>query len=399
MNYEMRLTRNFKKIADNPHKFLVLRGGMRSGKTFAVMQHIFIWLISGKFRGQSIKEGYVSVVRKTFPALQSTAMRQFEKIISDNGMIRLIKTNKTYHIYEYEGRFVEFFSLDNNLKVHGKEREILFINECNEISFADFMQLAPRTTTGNIIIDLNPSNPYTWAKEEIEDKRAVMVGDVGIIVSTYKDNPELPKAQVHEIEMMREMSDSLWNVYGLGQWGEIKGAIFAHAKICDALPAYYKKRWYGMDFGFTNDPTVIVEVREGFDGSWYLEELAYEPTPDTRTLLGLVAACIPTKQVPIYSDTLPTVVKDLQQAGWPMYPCSKGANSVIDGITILQGKKLFITARSTNAIKEKNSYIWREVAGQVSNIPIDKFNHFWDAVRYVALETSHKVEKRRLFYS
>lgn len=174
----------FEKLMDTTKKIIVARGGTRAGKTYAIMQMLALWLIKGTFRGQKTNAKTASVVRKTLPSLKATAMRDFEEILTNWGVFHLIGQNKTDKLYFFEDRTLEFFSVDDQQKVRGRKRDILYCNEANELNYeTDFFQLNIRTTE-NIILDLNPSDPYVWVKTEIEDKRAHELGDVDVVVVT-----------------------------------------------------------------------------------------------------------------------------------------------------------------------------------------------------------------------
>lgn len=185
-------------------KIVINRGGTRAGKTYALMQLFVNWLVTGYIReGQEIKTGTASIVRKTLPALKATAQKDFEEILQTVGYFGKVKQNKTDRTYSYNGRTVEFFSVDDQQKVRGRKRQILFCNEANELHYnTDFFQLLIRTTD-LIFLDLNPSDPYTWVNVELEQKRQHEQKDVDVIVSTYRDNPFLSKELCREIENER----------------------------------------------------------------------------------------------------------------------------------------------------------------------------------------------------
>src|SRR5210317_1270110 len=175
-------------------RIVINRGGTRAGKTYALMQIFAVWLLTGYIReDQFIGSGIASVVRKTLPALKATAQKDFEEIIDGLGVRHLIKENKTDRYYQFTDkhgtRTLEFFSVDDQQKVRGRKRQILFCNEANELNYdTDFFKLNIRTTD-LIFIDFNPSELYIWIKERLEDERALELGDVETIITTYKDNP------------------------------------------------------------------------------------------------------------------------------------------------------------------------------------------------------------------
>jgi phage terminase large subunit len=344
------------------------------------MQIFARWLLSGNIRkGQRIGKGVASVVRKTLPALKATAQKDFEEILNDWGFYNKVVYRAVERTYSYNGRTVEFFSVDDQQKVRGRKRNILFCNEANELHYnTDFFQLLIRTTD-LIFLDLNPSDPYTWVNTELEQKRQHERGDVDVIVSTYKDNPFLSQELQQEIEGIKD--PQLRKVYVLGQYGTIKGLVFPHIEIVNEMPTGLKKRAIGLDFGYTNDPTAAVMC--GILGEkLYIDEILY--------LRGLqnhqIAKRLP-KGIEIYCDSAePKSIKDLQGYGLWAKPTKKGRDSILNGISLLKKYTICITARSVNGLREQKQYKYKTDAnGQPTNKPIDDFNHFWDAVRYYAL--------------
>lgn len=361
-------------------KILINRGGTRAGKTYSIMQILAVWLTTGQIRENLIlSKGLASVVRKTLPALKATAQKDFEEILTDLGIYDRIQQSKVDRTYSLNGRTVEFFSVDDQQKVRGRKRNILFCNEANELHYnTDFFQLLIRTTD-LIFLDLNPSDPYTWVNTELEQKRQHERGDVDVIVSTYKDNPFLSQELKQEIEGIKD--PQLRKVYVLGQYGTIKGLVFPHIEIVNEMPTGLKKRAIGLDFGYTNDPTAGVMC--GILGEkLYIDEILY-----SRGLQNHQIAKRLPRGIEIYCDSAePKSIKDLQGYGLWAKPTKKGRDSILNGISLLKKYTICITARSVNGLREQKQYKYKTDAnGQPTNKPIDDFNHFWDAVRYYAL--------------
>ena len=365
---------------NSTRKILINRGGTRAGKTYSIMQVFAVWLMTGQIRAnKTILTGVASVVRKTLPALKATAQKDFEEILTDLNVLDKVEQNKTDRFYKYEGRVVEFFSVDDQQKVRGRKRQILFCNEANELHFnTDFFQLLIRTTD-LIFLDLNPSDPYTWVNTELEQKRAHDIGDVDVIVSTYKDNPFLSAELCREIEGIKD--PQLRKVYVLGEYGTIKGLIFPTIRIVNEMPTGLRKKAIGLDFGYTNDPTAAVIC--GILGEkLYIDEIIY-----SRGLQNHQIAKRLPRNIEIYCDSAePKSIKDLQGFGLWAKGTKKGRDSILNGIGLLKKYELCITARSVNGLREQKQYKYKTDAnGQATNKPIDDFNHFWDAVRYYAL--------------
>lgn len=256
-------------------KIIVLRGGTRSSKTYSVMQMILTRLVSGNFGGRNIKRGVCSVVRKYASTLKGTVMRDFKEILLDSDLGDMVLENKTDKTFYYAGRLVEFIGADDQHKLKGGKRNILYCNESNELQFKkEFFQLLIRTKD-IAIVDLNPDDPDIWINTELEQKRAVTKKDVTVIVSTYKDNRYLSPEEVAEIEYIKYVDPELWKVYGLGQYGKIMGTIFNNWEVIPELPPDAKYVGHGMDFGYTHDPSTLIGLYL-YNNCLVLDEEIYE---------------------------------------------------------------------------------------------------------------------------
>lgn len=376
---EIQATRVFKELFNSTQKIIVARGGTRAGKTYAIMQMLALWLLTGTFRGQKSSAKTASVVRKTLPSLKATAVRDLEEILTAWGVFGMVGQNKTDKLYTFEDRVLEFFSVDDQQKVRGRKRDILYCNEANELNYeSDFFQLLIRTTQ-NVILDLNPSDPYTWVKTEIEDIRANEVGDVYVGVFTYKDNGFLTDEQKREIEGIKD--ETLRKVYVHGEYGIIKGLVFPNITVVSDFPSECKKVAIGLDFGFTNDPTAALKCGVLGD-SLYIDELLYEYALTNDQ----IAKRLP-KDLEIYCDSAePKSIAELKKHGIRAIETTKGRDSVNFGINTLKQYNLCITSRSQNILKEQKLYKYKtDSNGSPTNQPTDDFNHAWDAVRYYAL--------------
>ena len=361
-------------------KIVINRGGTRAGKTYSIMQIFVRWLLTGEIRkGQIIEKGTASVVRKTLPALKASAQKDFEEILNDWGAFGMVEQNKTERFYKYEGRIVEFFSVDDQQKVRGRKRQILFCNEANELHYnTDFFQLLIRTTD-LIFLDLNPSDPYTWVNVELEQKRQHEQKDVDVIVSTYRDNPFLSKELCREIENIKD--PQLRKVYVHGEYGTIKGLVIPKITIIDKMPDNLRKRGIGLDYGYTNDPTAAILCGVSGDGI-YLDELFYQRGLQNHQ----IAKRLP-KGVSIWAESAePKSNQELKGHGLWIKPTKKGRDSILYGLNLIKQYNIYVTARSENLIREHKQYKYKaDQNGQPTNQPIDDFNHGWDAVRYWAM--------------
>lgn len=360
----------WKHLEKSQKKIIIEQGGSRSGKTY----NILIWIIFGYCLRN--KNKIVSICRKTFPALRTSAMRDFFEILKNNELYSEEDHNKTSHEYKINGNLVEFISLDSPQKVRGRKRDLLFINEANELFWEDWNQLVFRTV-GRIILDYNPSDEFHWIYDKVKIRE-----DADFYKTTYKDNKFLEESIVKEIERLQYTDENYWRIYGLGEIGQSKATIFQFREI-EKIPDNAKFVSYGMDFGYTNDPTCISKIYL-HDTNLYAEELLYRTGMTNRDIHNELLSLGVGRRDEIYADSAePKTIDELYRYGWNIKPSTKGRDSVNIGIDMLKRYTIHITKKSQNAIKEFRNYKWKEDKnGNILNTPEDKFNHFTDSLRY-----------------
>lgn len=353
-------------------RVIVNKGSTRSSKTWSTLQLLYsIAVLSTKSR-------LISIVSESMPHLKKGCMRDFENMLRSDGKWNPKAWNATDKIYQINNSFVEFFSADQPGKVHGPARDILYINECINIAYETYRQLAIRTTE-TIFLDYNPCHEF-WVDEKVLSRTESL-----LIHSTYLDNEHLSPAQVQEIESNKNDSQ-WWQVYGLGQTGSKVGLIMQNWDIVSTLPQSYKKRWIGIDFGFTNDPTSIVDIRLS-EGEMWIDELLYKRGYDNLMIAKHLEECNIPRNTAIVADSAePKSIREIHNCGWNIEAAHKGKDSILNGLAILNRYPKHITQKSENLINEYRNYRWTtDELGNPNNIPIDRFNHSIDAQRYVAL--------------
>lgn len=383
----MEVTPVFTRNRATDKKIVVNRGGTRSSKTYSIAQLCALWLITGEIgKGNYIHKGVWSTVRKHQTTLDKTVVRDFEEILQNEDWYGLVSHNKTKKTYSYKGRLVEFFGADDQQKLRGAKRNILYCNEANELEYRqEFFQLLMRTTD-KIFIDFNPDDEDIWINTELEQKRTNDKGDVETIVSTYKDNTFLPESLVEEIEYLQQTDPEFWKIYGLGEYGNITGLIYENVTFIPAIPDNAKFVCYGLDFGFTNDPTAVIEIWK-HDKDIYLNEMIYENGLTNEDIANRLKELGVTRQQEVICDSAePKSIEELYRQGINSKPAKKGPDSIKNGIDILKRYNINVTNNSTNLRKEFRSYKWAvDRTGNSTGKPIDKFNHAMDAVRYGAI--------------
>lgn len=367
----------FKKIQyafDNGYTTVSEQGSSRSAKTTSTI----IWLCV--YAGQHPNTA-ISVVRATLPALKGSVLRDFFWAMGLLGFWNQKNFNKSELIYTFDnGSFIEFFSCLDEQRLRGRKRDILFVNEANELKFIEWQQLQMRTTRFSIL-DYNPSfTEDHWINQVNQETRTCF------FISTYKDNPFLEQKVIDEIESLQWKNKSLWQVYGLGQRAVVEGLVFPHYTLVDDIPSEAKKhRCIGMDFGYASDPTAIVEV--AFWGKkLFIDEHCYRTHMLTTDIVAELKKFDWCPEI-ISESADPRLIDEIYNAGLDIKPVHKTPGSINAGLTKMQEYEICITRRSTNIIKEFKNYAYRQdKEGKWLNEPIDCYNHGIDGIRYVILE-------------
>tara|TARA_R100001510_G_C7637758_1_gene195644 strand:+ start:355 stop:1509 length:1155 start_codon:yes stop_codon:yes gene_type:complete len=356
-------------LVDSNKKIIVEQGGTRSGKTY----NILLWIIFSYCSNERNKT--VTICRKTFPSLRASVMRDFIDILRLHKMYSEESHNKSSSEYRLYGNLVEFISLDQPQKVRGRKRDLLFINEANELYWEDWQQLIFRTQ-GRIIIDYNPSEEYHWIYDKVIPRE-----DADFFKTTYLDNPFLEDTIKSEIERLKDTDEQYWQIYGLGIKGITKATIFRYIEV-NNIPDQAKFLSYGMDFGYTNDPTTLTGVWTD-EYNIYVKEYLYRTMMTTTDIHKFLQSLNINREM-IWADSAEVrLIDELRRMGWNIKPSIKGRDSVNAGIDLLKRYKIHITNDSNNAIQEFRNYKWKEDKnGKMINIPEDKDNHIIDALRY-----------------
>lgn len=349
------------------------QGGARSGKTYNTVLFLVMYLLGHP--GELL-----SVCRKTFPAIRASVMRDFRDVMLRLGLWEEKRFNKSEMIYRFPNcSEVEFFSTDNEQKIRGRKRHVLFCNEANEISFIEYKQLKMRTTKF-VILDYNPSfSDDHWLAHVNASQNTYH------FVTTYLDNPFLEQVIIDEIESYRTQNRSLWQIYGQGLQAVIEGAVYPSYTVVDGIPASARRRWGGIDYGFTNDPTAIIEV--AVDGrDLYVDEIVYSTGMVSGDIISVCRQLLDRRKV-ISESADPRIVEELYRAGINIHAVRKYPGSVEAGISKIHEYALHVTRRSTNIIKELKNYVYQQDKnGKWLNVPVDAYNHAMDAMRYVVME-------------
>lgn len=302
-------------------------------------------------------------------------MRDWRKIMEDFGLYEESRHMKTEQMYTYPtGSYIEFFSVDNALKVRGPGRDILFVNECNLIEYDTLRQLLLRTKM-HAIIDYNPADEFHWIYDRIIPRK-----NCHFVQTTYKDNPFLSSETVEEIESYRETDENFWRIYGLGERGHSEGIIYTHWQVVSTIPK--GKTVYGLDFGYIK-PSALVRVTE-CDKNLYAEEIFYQSHLTNEDIINQIKENVG-RHEEIWADSEdPKTIEYIRRAGINIRNVKKGPGSVRTGIDFIKSRKLFISNDSINMMKEIKSYKFN--AKNKVEEPKKENDHAMDAMRYAAIQ-------------
>lgn len=350
------------------------QGSARSGKT----RNTVIWLIVYLLNTPNTK---LSVVRGTTTALRRSVLEDFKEVLVKLGLWTEKAFNKSLLTFNFaNGSWIEFFGIDDEQKFRGPSRDVLYVNEANELKEIEWRQLKMRTRRFTIA-DYNPSfSDEHWLCDVNRDPRTYH------FITTYKDNPFLEQTIIDEIESLKDKNHSLWQVYGLGQQAMVEGLIFTNIEIIDEIPEYVKKyHWRGMDFGYHPDPTAIEDVYY-HNNTLYVDEICYQTDLLTHDIIRILKDNDGAVET-ISESADPRLLQEIYRGGCNVKPVVKYPGSILAGITKMLEFKVYITRRSINIIKEFKNYVWaQDKEGRWLQQPAaGAGDHAIDGIRYVVL--------------
>jgi phage terminase large subunit len=376
-------------LLNSNRRFVLSVGSSRSSKTYSMLQWIMLQCIKEPNKGI-----YTSIVRASFPSLRRTVYREFVELLKSNDLYNENKHNKTEHVIEIAGNYVEFFSLSDSQKVRGAKRDYLYLNECNEVDWESAQQLFLRTTE-RVFMDMNPSDIWHWSFK-MKDR-----DDVDYIHSTYKQNPFLTDATIKQIESYKDVDENFYRVYALGLPGYATTTIYTHWKEYkdSELIVYaedktenkiYDTYVYGLDVGYGH-AMALTKCYFKDDIVW-VEEVIYKSGLTSNDLISLMNDLKLDKDVDLWVDAAaPAMVEDLKRAG---YNAKSADKSVKEGIDLIKSKQLFCNINSTNLLNEMRKYQWKTKGEEIVYEPVKVNDDLVDSMRY-AIWNYYRDTKRR----
>lgn len=361
-----------KKIFSLDKRIRAVAGGTSASKTISIL----VWIINyAQIKHASPK--LISIVSESYPHLEGGAMRDFTNIMKAHGYWKEELWHGTKHIYTTEaGNEIQFTSMDTYGKAHGPRRDILYVNECNNLDFKIVDQLITRTRE-IIWLDWNPSEEFWFYTEMLPSRE-----DIDFITLTYLDNEALDKTTVAEIESHKQ-NRNWWKVYGLGQLGEIEGRIYRDWLVnLDEIPHNARLERRGLDFGYSQDPAALVDIYY-HDGGYILDERLYQKGMSNQAIADMIKNLDNPQSLIIADSAEPKSIDEMKMYGINVLPATKGPGSVSQRIQFMQGKRISVTKTSINLIKEYRNYLWQtDKNGHILSIPEEGNDHALDAAGY-----------------
>jgi len=387
---QIKKTEALNKLRNLNSRVKIVRGGTSAGKTICILLILIDYAIKNN-------DEVISVVTGTVPALRRGAYKDFIQILKSLNRYKESQHNKSLLRYTFtSGSYIDFFSTDDSAKLRGSRRDVLFVNECNTISgFDAYQELAIRTSK-QIWLDYNPAALF-WV-----DKQLIGQPDTDFITLTYRDNGSLSQSIVNELLKAREKAktSTYWaswcRVYLDGEIGTLEGVCIPDWKEIDTVPVEARLLGYGMDFGYSVDPTTLIALYKWNDAYIY-DEVLYKKGMLNRDISRFLSSNGITEAI-VADSAEPKSIAELQGYGHTVTPVSKGRDSIVYGINLMNQNELYVTARSKNLKRELQGYIWaKDKEGNTLQKPTGEHPDCIDAARYILTDTLQNPNKGQYF--
>lgn len=370
-----------RKIAKMRKRIRAVAGGTSASKTISILMILIDYA-----QVKHDRPKLITIVSESFPHLEGGVMRDFQNIMKEHKYWNDDLWHGTKHIYTTEaGNEIQFTSMDTYGKAHGPRRDVLYVNECNNLDYKIVDQLITRTREF-IYLDWNPSEDFWFYTEMLPNRK-----DIDFLTITYKDNEALDDITVAEIESHKN-NKNWWTVYGLGQLGAVEGRIYTDWRIIDDIPHEARLERRGLDFGYSFDPAAIVDVYY-YDGGYILDEQLYQKGMSNQALSEFIKNLDKPQTMVIADSAEPKSIDEMKLYGINVLGATKGQGSLNQRINYMQSQRISVTRRSYNLIKEYRAYMWQtDKNGAIQTAPEPGNDHALDAAGYALNSTNVRTD-------
>jgi len=379
----------FRPFFESVNKYNVLRGGSGSGKSYAVADDVILRTLDSRL-------SRTIVARKIQDTMRQSVFRLLQNRIRDMGLESAFTINKTEMSFTAGKNEIILVGLNDVNKLKSiYDPTDAWIEEADQVTQDDFEEIDRRirSITGRppkITLSFNPTSAFSWLKKYFYDMPSIKELTYEL-TTTYLDNVFLDPEYTKTIERLKETNPSAYRVYGLGEWGIVEGVVFDQWDERER-PENAKLVGYGLDFGYSNDPTALIAVYRLGKELWF-EEKIYQTGLTNQDLGAMMKGLGITLNDEIIADSAePKSIEELYRMRFNIHPCKKGADSVRNGINAMKEYKLHVTPNSVNLQREFSSYSWKQdKKGIWLREPVDMFNHGIDAIRYRVQASERKI--------
>jgi len=393
LNMEIRVQHNpktYKFLLNSKARTNILYGSAGSGKSWSLAQYL---LFEKMYKEKDIR---ILVVKKTMPALRKSALLLINDLLSKYKLPGY-EINKSELVIRANGNEMYFTSIDDPEKLKSFEKiNYIWSEESTDLTKNDYMQLDLRCRGKNVngpnqlFFSFNPIDEMSFFKPITENPPKGTV----IHHSTYKDNEFNEPEYVETLERLIDQDETYHKIYCLGLWATPTNIIYTRWDVTE-FPKRYDDIYWGLDFGYSAHPSALVEMRmiAGVDEVWERERL-YQTSLTNPELIDKLKGIIENRNQMIIADCAePKSIQEIKNAGFNIFPCQKGKDSVRFGINSVKSVMTHITPDSANLIKEKRSYKWKvDKDGVVQPEPVKLNDHLLDAERYVLMKLKGKIK-------
>ena len=375
-------------------RYRVVKGGRGSKKSTTTA----LWII---YKMMQYPLANTLVIRRVFNTHKDSTYTQLKWAANTLGVSHLWKFSKSplEATYLPTGQKILFRGLDDPMSItsitveHGHlcwcwfEEAFQVMNEddFNKIDMSIRGEL-PKGYFKQITLSFNPWSEKHWLKKRFFDAKDE---DVLAITTNYTCNEFLGEDDKKIFNKMKINNPRRYNIEGLGNWGIAEGLVYDKFEELEFDIDEIKKRRniksaFGLDFGYTNDPTAFIASLIDLDSNEiFIFDEHYQKAMSNKDITNMIKYKGYSKETIVGDSSEPKSIDDIKRNGiYRIKGAKKGKDRILNGIQYIQDFKIYVHPKCENTIIELSNYVWDTKEGNVINKPIDDYNHLMDALRY-----------------